>query len=206
MWEAVRLLNGRRLLVLAGVLAAVAEPSPAQEARARMTLALDRAPLTRVLAELTRASGERHVAAGPEAARQLVVLLCQDREPREVRQAITDLLGWTWKERRREEVVVHTLTKPWQLRERERQLRERFFARYASVVRGLVAAAQDSDGNEKPPELLAFMAKDLTHAGLLRYLGSLPERYREEVLAGRPLVRPATAVVGDLGPALEGYL
>lgn len=133
------------VFVAVALAAAAYGGSSSDEAARRVTLALDKAPLTKLAAELTRQSGVRHQATGDEAQRQLVVIFCKDREAKEVREAVTSLLGWTWSARTVDRATVYGLVKPYALRRLEEELRARSFRQYASVVRGMIAAALDPE-------------------------------------------------------------
>ncbi|HEU4753460.1 MAG TPA: hypothetical protein VFU47_10175, partial [Armatimonadota bacterium] len=100
----------------------------AQAAEPTVTLALDRAPLTQVAAELTRQSGIPHRIAGREGRSQLVVLFCREQPVSRVRQALAGLLGWTWSRGERDGKPAYTLLKGLALQKQEAELRARFLA------------------------------------------------------------------------------
>src|SRR5437762_1136691 len=88
----------------------------------RASLSLDRAPLTKVVSELTRHTGVRHRVT-TDGARQHLVMYCKEQPAAAVRAAISNLLGWTWTRGNDNGDPAYTLVRGQALLRQEAELR-----------------------------------------------------------------------------------
>lgn len=174
------------VLMLAAGLATVGAGSLADERS--VTLALDRAPLTRVCAELTRQSGIPHEVT-EEGKRQRVVLFCREQPAASVRRSLSSLLGWTWRRSDEGGAVRYRLSKPWSLRKQEAELRDEALRRYGELLKAASAAAQDSTQKTLPESSLLWLdVRNPVGGALFRSLAALPPGTAAELLRGEPYV------------------
>jgi hypothetical protein len=178
-------------------------PSPesgagaAQKEDHLVSLSLDRAPLTKVVSELTRQSGVRH-GVTPEGQRQDVVIYCKDEPAAAVRAAISNLLGWTWTRGSDNGDTTYTLVKGQALLRQEAELRAQAWRKYTDMLRMLVAAVNDPAVMERLNEPQRHDLSLFPGKAMVRALGSLPEKIASELMAGKPVLVTGRTIAPEI--------
>ncbi len=170
-----------------------------------VSLSFDRTPLTTLVAELGRQTGTAH-RVDREGSHQLVVAFCKETPASRVRSAISDLLGWSWSRGINDGRVTYSLRKPIALRRHEAALRSRFQEQYARLVQAMIAAAQDPERSPEDGGALDTQVRDRLHGDVLRAVGTLPERLRQDILNGKAVAISRSQLEGPFGEAVSRLL
>lgn len=169
----------------------------------KVTLSLDKAPLTTLVKELTQQTGVKHRVVGHEAKRPILVAYCRNQPATAVRKAAEELLGWTWTRENRNGETTYTLIKTVRAQQREQLLRARYAAQYREVLAGMLAAAADPNWKPRAGEALDQQITAEDTGSIFRCAVALPETVRNAILEGRPYHARAGLLQGAFGDAVR---
>lgn len=177
----------------------------AGEADPRISLALDGAPLTKVMAVLSNEIKVKHTVTR-EGKLQHVVVYCEGRPVSEVRSALATLLGWNWSRHAVRGETSYLLAKPSALASEEDALRKRYTGQYVNFVEVLARAASAPDKVPRDNSPLSYQVHQPPTRGLLRGFQLLPPEIRGAVLNGKPYSRSAGQMPPVVATAVSGIL